>query len=120
MHLDAFGSRTGHYACTACFGIKKAPFLLQVLGDAGSWDTAAVVSALLQLVNILRGKRGLAEKAQQMQHPIVRELLLRIVELAPAAPHTVCTHHQCIYMACPSCMTASNFHVAAAIVNKAS
>lgn len=78
----------------SCSGDEVSSILLQVLGDAGSWDTAAVVSALLQLVNILRGKRGSAEKAQQMQHPIVRELLLRVVELAPAAPHTVSTHYQ--------------------------
>ena len=59
--------------------------LLQVLGDADNWDAAALVSGLLQLVNILRCTRSSAEKTQQLQQPIVSVLMRRVVDLAPSA-----------------------------------
>ncbi len=64
---------------------------LQVLGDADTWDAAALVSGLLQLVSILRGTRSSAEKTQQLQQPIVPVLMRRVVDLAPTASHAVCT-----------------------------
>ena len=63
-----------------------------MLGDASSWDAAALVSGLLQLVNILRGARSAGDKTQLLQHPIVPVLMLKAADMAPTASHTVCTN----------------------------
>ncbi|CAL8469656.1 g9197 [Coccomyxa elongata] len=62
--------------------------LALVLGDASTWDAAALVSGLLQLVNILRGPRSAGDKIQQLEHPIVPVLMLKAVDMAPTASHT--------------------------------
>lgn len=80
-----------------------------MLGDASTWDSAALVSGLLQLVNILRGARSAGDKIQQLEHPIVPVLMLKAVDMAPTASHTVCTS-VCVLAGFPSHFHSS-FHM---------